>query len=49
MVGGDDQGSQGGLDLSFFYVSMCFLSQQEEQQQQYTSLLLTGLLAGVSR
>ena len=32
-----------------FYVFMCFLSQQEEQQQQYTSLLLTGLLTGVSR
>ena len=30
-----------------FYVFMCFLSQEEEQQ--YTSLLLTGLLTGVSR
>ena len=31
-----------------FYGFMCFLS-QEEEQQQYTSLLLTGLLTGVSR
>ena len=30
-----------------FYGFTCFLSQ--EQQQQYTSLLLTGLLTGVSR
>ena len=30
------------------YVFMCFLSQQRQQQEQYTSLLLTGLLTGVS-
>ena len=50
-------GGMGGIVLRVyefemyygFYVFMCFLSQQEEQQQQYTSLLLTGLLTGVSR
>ena len=48
--GGGDGGvgwvGQGGLYE--FYVLMCILS-QEQQQQQYTSLLLTGLLTGVSR
>ena len=38
-------GGQGGLYE--FYVFMSILSQEE--QQQYTSLLLTGLLTGVSR
>ena len=46
--GGGDGGvgrvGQGGLYE--FYVLMCILSQE---QQQYTSLLLTGLLTGVSR
>ena len=50
-AGGGGGGGVGGL-VGFvrviyeFYVFMCFLSQE---QQEYTSLLLTGLLTGVSR
>ena len=43
--GGDGRVGQGGLEVlhNGFYVFMCILSQQD------TSILLTGLLTGVSR
>ena len=45
--GGSGVGWVGQDGLYEFYVFKCFLSQQP--QQEYTSLLLTGLLTGVSR
>ena len=45
MCGGDGRVGQGGLDVLRMGF-MCFLSQE---QQEDTSLLLTGLLTGVSR